>query len=195
MQIEYEATFLNVNKDDIREKLKKADAKLIRQEFLQKRVVFNPPKGHEVEGAWLRIRDEGDKVTMSYKIVHNRKNRKIEDQKEICLIIDNFKSTELLLSAIGCERKAYQESKRELWTINGVDITIDEWPHLEPFVEVEGDSEKIVKMVSEKIGFDYNKAMFCSIDTLYNKKYGVSEYSINNETPEITFKGRNPFIK
>ncbi len=114
MRIEYEATFPNINKDEIREKLKKAGAKLIRPEFLQKRVVFNPPKEHKVEGAWLRIRDEGNKITMSYKIIHNRKNRKIEDQKEICLIIDNFKSAEFLLSAIGCERKAYQESKREL---------------------------------------------------------------------------------
>jgi len=76
-----------------------------------------------------------------------------------------------------------------------VEITIDEWPHLEPFVEVEGESEKIVKMVSEKIGFDYNEAMFCSVDTLYSKKYGVTEDFVNFETPEIVFDGKNPFIK
>ena len=44
MDIEYEATFINIGKDKIRTKLKKAGAKLIRPEFLQKRTVFNLPR-------------------------------------------------------------------------------------------------------------------------------------------------------
>jgi hypothetical protein len=31
---------------------------------------------------------------------------------------------------------------------------IDEWPFLEPFIEVEGGSELGVRQVSEKLGFD-----------------------------------------
>ena len=57
MQIEYEATFTNIDKDDIRQRLKKVGAKLSQPEFLQKRAVFYLPKGHEIEGlkptAWL----------------------------------------------------------------------------------------------------------------------------------------------
>ena len=44
MDIEYEATFLDVDKNDIRKKLKDVGAKLIKPEYLQKRVVFNCPK-------------------------------------------------------------------------------------------------------------------------------------------------------
>jgi len=40
MDTEYEATFLDVNKENIRKVLKKSGAKLIRPEFLQKRNVF-----------------------------------------------------------------------------------------------------------------------------------------------------------
>lgn len=46
MQIEYEATYPDINKDEVREKLLKAGASLIRPEFLQKRYTFNLPSGH-----------------------------------------------------------------------------------------------------------------------------------------------------
>jgi adenylate cyclase class 2 len=190
MNIEYEATFTNVNKDQTREKLLEAGASLIRKEFLQKRVVFNLPKSNQINGGWLRVRDEGDKITMSLKVVDGDQ---IHNQKETQLTVDSFEEARKFLTGIGCEEKAFQESRRELWRIDGVDITIDEWPFLEPFVEVEGKSEEAVKAVSEKIGFDYNQAEFCSVDTLYNEKYNVSIDQINNHTPKILFEMENPF--
>jgi adenylate cyclase class 2 len=190
MYIEYEATFTNIDKEKIRKKLIEIGANLIRKEFLQKRVVFSLPKGNQINGGWLRVRDEGDKVTMSLKIVDGDK---IHNQKETQLIVDNFKEARKLLISIGCEERAFQESKRELWMLDDVEITIDEWPFLEPFVEVEGKSEEEVRLVSEKIGFDYSQAKFCSVDTLYSEKYGISIDQVNNNTPKILFKMENPF--
>lgn len=192
MTTEFEATFSNVDKDDIRERLKAAGAKLIKPEFMQKRVVFNLPTGHEMSGAWLRVRDEGDQITMSLKIVHDGK---IEDQKEIMFKVQDFDEAEEFLKLIGCQRKAYQESKRELWQLDGADITIDEWPFLEPYVEVESDSEENVKAVSEKLGFDYQTAIFGAVDYLYSQKYGIPKTVINNQTPLINFEMENPFKK
>src|SRR5258708_1330221 len=133
MYTEFEATFPNTKKSDARAKLKKAGAKLVRKEYLQKRCVFNLPSVHEIKGGWLRVRDEGDKITMSLKIVDGDK---IENQKEIQLKIDNFNEGVALLEATGATKKAYQESRRELWELNGIEITIDEWPFLESFVEI-----------------------------------------------------------
>lgn len=192
MKIEYEATFPNINKDEIRQRLKAAGAILVRPEFLQKRCTFNFPVGHEVAGGWLRVRDEGDKITMTLKVVDGDK---IHNQKEITLKVDDFAEAENLLVTMGCRKKSYQETKRELWVLDGVEITIDEWPFLEPCVEVEGQSEEVVKDVSEKIGFDYGQALFCCVTTLYQMKYGTSEEVINNQTPEITFECKNPFEK
>src|SRR5258708_32963767 len=172
--------------------LKKANAKLVRKEFLKRRCVFNLPSGHEIKGGWLRVRDEGDKITMSLKIVDGDK---IENQKEIQLKINNFNEGVALLEATGATKKAYQESERELWELNGIEITIDEWPFLESFVEIEGKSEDEVKEVAKKLGFDYSEAKFCAVDTLYSEKYGISEDRINNHTPEILFDGKNPFLK
>jgi len=192
MEIEYEATFLDINKDEMREKLKKAGAKLVKPEFMQKRVVFNLPNGHYKEHAWLRVRDEQDKITMSYKEVGTKK---IDDQKEICLKINSFKEGTEFLKVIGCDQRSYQETQREIWELDGVEICIDTWPFLEPFVEVEGKSEKEVKVVSEKIGLDYAKAWFCATGQIYSKKYNIPVKIINEQTPKITFDMENPFLK
>lgn len=191
MNIEYEATFPNINKNEVRERLKKAEALLVRSEYLQKRSVFNLPTGHDIPGGWLRVRDEGDKVTMSLKIVDGDK---IEDQKETCITVNSFEDTVSLLKMIGCQWKAFQESRRELWKLEGVEITIDEWPFLEPFVEVEGKSETEVKRISSLIGFDYAQAVFGTVDVLYKAKYNITEEFVN-KTSRIVFDGENPFPK
>ncbi len=191
METEYEATFLDINKDEIRQRLYKEGAKLIKPEFLQKRVVFNLPENLRGRN-WVRVRDEEDKITMTFKSIDGNK---IESQKEINLTIDDFKKGIDFLETIGCQRKSYQETKREIWSLNNVEICIDEWPFLEPFVEVEGKSEKEVKAVSEKIGFDYSKAWFCGTGLIYSKRYNIPVEIISNEIPKIVFNMENPFNK
>jgi len=192
MEIEYEATFANINKDQVREKLKQAGAKLMKPEIVMKRVVLWMPKGHEIEGGWLRVRDEGDKITMTFKVVDGNE---IHNQKEINLTIDNFNNGVAFLESVGAKRKSYQETKREIWMIGNVEVMIDEWPYLEPFVEVEGKSEEEVQKVSEKLGFDYAQAKFCAVDTLYYEKYKVTKDYIDNNIAKITFEMENPFEK
>lgn len=191
MDIEYEATFPNIVKDVVRAKLQEVGAELVRPEYTQKRKVFHLPKGQEIPGSWLRVRDEGDKITLTLKVVNGDK---IENQKEINVVVEDFNSACELLNTLGCQEKAYQLSKRELWILDGVEVTLDEWPYLEPFVEVEGKSEETVKQVSEKLGFDYTNALFCVVDTLYAQKYKISQDRINNQTPVIDFDQPNPFI-
>lgn len=191
MNIEYEATFININKDEMRKRLKKAGALLVRSEYLQKRIPFHLPKEKRSDDKWLRVRDEGDKITLSLKIIDGNK---IEDQKELCLKVDSFDNAVELLKLIGCEPKSYQETKRELWKLDGVEITIDEWPFLEPFVEVEGKSGEEVKKVSEKIGFNYNEALFCGVGKLYQLKYGINPDDINL-LKELVFDIKNPFLE
>jgi len=109
MQVEYEATFTNIDKEEVRQKLTKLGATLVRGEYLQRRTVFNLPRNNEIKGGWMRIRDEGDKVTMSLKVVDGDK---IENQKEACVTVSDYSEAELILTTLGCERKAYQETKR-----------------------------------------------------------------------------------
>lgn len=182
MQTEFEAAFTKVDKDLVRECLKKASAVLIYPETLFKRDVFDPPIS--IKGGWLRVRKEADKITMSLKVVDGDK---IEDQKETELIIDDYEKGVEFLMAIGATHKSYQETKRESWNLNGVDITIDTWPGLQPLVEIEGKSEEVVQRVSEVLGFDYSQAIFGAADVVYEMELGIPKKVIN-QMPVITFE-------
>jgi adenylate cyclase class 2 len=192
MKIEYEATFANINKIEIRNKLKNLGAKKVRDEFLMKRIVFNLPTNER--GTWIRVRDEGDKIMLAIKSIEGD-GKNIEGQKELELQINDFKKGIMILEKIGCIKKSYQENKREIWILEDVEIAIDEWPFLEPFVEIEGNSEKEVKSIAEKLGFNYSNAIFSSTDEQYSAKYNLSEDRVVNKTPVIKFNGKNPFLK
>jgi len=193
MNIEYEATFTNINKDQIRAKLKEAGVKLVKPEFLLKRTVFNTPKKY-VQGEWIRVRDEGNRIAMTYKNVPWGDKNKIEDQKEIEIEVSDYNLAVDFLKNTGCIQKSYQENNREVWELDETEICIDSWPYLEPYIEVEGPTEESVKKASLKLGFDYTKAKFCAADQIYHEKYGTPLDIIDNHTPIITFHDPNPFI-
>ncbi len=193
MDIEYEASFAGVDKDEIRGRLRAAGAALVRAEYLQRRTNFYLPEGSAVgQVGWARVRDEGDKITMSIK---SCSGEGIEDQRETCLTVEDFVQAEMFLETLGCRKKAYQETKRELWTLDGAEITIDTWPFVGPFVEVEATSETLVRQVSEKVGFDYSQAIFGPVHIIFQRQYPyLTTERINNQTPRIVFGEKNPFL-
>jgi adenylate cyclase class 2 len=144
--------------------------------------VFDPPL--PIKGGWLRVRQEADGVTMSLKIVDGDK---IENQKEIELEIDNYKQGVEFLLAIGARHKSYQETKRELWNFMNTQVTIDTWPGLQPFVEIEGDNEEVVTQAALALGFDYSKAYFGAVDVVYEAELGIP-FKVINQMPIITFE-------
>jgi len=156
--------------------------------------VFRKSLEEQGIGEWIGLRKVNDKSTLTYK---NRKGLGISDTEEIEVEVEDFDKTAQLLSKLGCWTGLYyQENKRELWDLEGVEIAIDEWPFLEPFVEVEGPNETEVRKISEKLGFDYSKAIFSSTDEQYSAKYGISEAEVVNKIPSLirircAFKNRH----
>lgn len=191
METEFEATFPDIKKDKIRAKLEKKEAELVKPEFLQKRVTLDLTDEESEADKWLRVRDEKDKITMTFKSV---KDGEIEGQKEVNLEIDSFERGVEFLKKIVGEKSSYQENKRELWKLGEVEICVDEWPFLEPYVEIEGASEKAVKKTAKKLEFDYSNARFCATGRLYSEKYDLYEEVINSEVPKVVFDMENPFL-
>ncbi|MCB9798370.1 class IV adenylate cyclase [Candidatus Nomurabacteria bacterium] len=182
MKIEFEATFLGQDIDAFRDRLKK-QAVLLKPETLMKRVVFSAPES--VPGGWMRVRDESDKITMSLKQVTGSK---VDDQKEVELIIDDFDAGVDFMKSIGATQKAYQETKRESWQCGDVRVEIDTWPGLQPFIEIEGKSESAIRVCAKQLGLDYSQAIFGGVDVVYEKELGIPKDVINNQTSEITFE-------
>ncbi len=178
MKVELEAKFLDIDKEKIRKLLKDNGANLVHSECLMRRKNFDYPDSRlEKIGGWIRVRDEGDKITLAYKQLIDRT---IKGTREISLIVEDFDKISNLLITIGLNNKSYQETKRERWDLDGVEITIDTWPWIPTFVELEGESEEILKSVAKKLSLDWNKSMHGSVETAYQAYYNISEAEIDS---------------
>jgi len=192
MKEELEVKFFIESIESFRTKLANAGAELISPEKLYKRIAFHLPEVLKDKNGWGRIRDEGDKITLSIKL---EEGDRIEDQKEVCLEIDNVENGIIFLNLLGFKEKAYQETKREKWLLNGSEITIDTWPFLETFIEVEGESVENIKNACTKLGLNYEESFVGPVTHMYSRKYGLTADVINNQTPLIVFNMKNPFEK
>lgn len=183
MKKEIEATFLSVDKDDVRKKLKAIGFELQTSEYLMRRKTFDFSRVAPGRNKWGRVRQESDKVTMTVKEV---RGSGINDTYEVELVVNDFDTASAFFEACNIPAKAFQENKREVWRRDGIEVTIDTWPALNPFVEVEAESEGLVRKVSDELGFDFGKAVFGSIDIVYEKELGIPAETII-KLPEITF--------
>ena len=183
MKNEIEATFLSINKDLIRVKLKETGFELKISEYLMRRKTFDFPTLPPGEKKWGRVRQESNKVTMTIKEI---RGLGINDTYEVELIVNDFDIAAKFFEACGIHEKAFQENMREVWQKENIEITIDTWPGLNPFIEIEGPDEDSVQKISNKLGFDFKAAVFGSIDLVYEKEIGIPAKKII-DLPEITF--------
>ena len=186
MNNEIEAQFIDINKDEVRAKLKELGAVCVKPEVLMRRTVF-----YTGEHSFARVRDEGaGKIVMTYKNVSDEHS--ILGTKEVNLVIDNYEDGILFLKGVGLKAKAEQETYREIWNLGNTGICIDTWPWIPSFIEIEAPTEQEVWDMANRLGFDKSEAMFGSVDAKYNHYFGVDEDVINNGTPRILFNMTPP---
>lgn len=184
METEIEAKWLEINVEQMRRKLQEIGAELAQPERMLARKPYDfPDRRLEKNGGWVRVRNEGDKITLSYK---QQNDRTLHGTKEVTLVVDNFGMTCNFLEAIGLEPKSYQETKRESWKFGDTEIELDTWPWIPSFIEIEAPNEKRLCDVAEKLDLNISDAMHGSVEPVYQKYYDVSEEEVNN-WPEITF--------
>ncbi|MGF7229465.1 MAG: class IV adenylate cyclase [Candidatus Saccharibacteria bacterium] len=184
MQTEIEAKFLNIDHDAMRAKLTSLGAYLERSDRLMRRQNYDfPDKRLNALHAWARLRDEGDKITLTYKQLQDRG---LHGTKEVNIIVDSFEQADKLLQALGLSVHTYQETRRESWTLNGVQIELDQWPWIKPFLEIEGPTENSVRLTAKLLGLDWDVAVHGSVEIAYQAEYDVTEAEID-AWPEILF--------
>ncbi|MCL2749314.1 MAG: CYTH domain-containing protein [Alphaproteobacteria bacterium] len=184
--IEIELKFYPVDKDEIREKLRAAGFEMTTPEFMMTRATFDAP---HLPGSWGRVRTEKNKITMSIKCV---KSQCITGMSESQVVVDSFESAVDFMTMAGFIKKSMQENTREIWKRGDVECTIDTWPGLEPYIEIESElSDENAAIVAvyqavSDLGFNKDEAMFGSSDLVYEKVMGIPSREIN-ALPEIIF--------
>ena len=139
-----EAKFLDIDMDNLRNKLIILNAKLIHPEVFMKRKTFDysDNKLRKV-GGWVRVRDEYDKITLSYKQLNDRT---LHGTKETSVEVNDFEKTCQLLFDIGfinrklkLYRKKFKrneftekiEEKRKSWEMDLKELILGGLPKFE----------------------------------------------------------------
>jgi adenylate cyclase class 2 len=181
MDIELEAKFVNINPEEIRTKLKNLGARLYYKERLMKRKVYEHPT--QKDNDWFRVRDEGDRITLSYKKLTDRS---LYGTEEVMFTVPDFDQACRFLESTHLKFVAYQETKREMWHLGSTEITIDTWPWIPTLLEIEGQKEEEIKDVVLKLDLDWKNVLHGSVENIYAMNYDVTEEEVC-DWPEITF--------
>lgn len=187
MQTEIEAKFHITDTNDIRQKMSAIGLTCTKPEILMRRCNFQFASANEFSAGkkWARVRDEGDKITLTIKEITDIHS--VEGTLESEIIIDNFDKGCAILTACGLHRMSLHENKRETWNAAGVMVTIDTWPDLDPILEVEAESVERLNEICAALNLDKSEAFYKPVDFIYGQKFGVAP-EVVLKLPEITFE-------
>ncbi len=171
---EIEITYINIDEAKIKEKLLELGAKKV-GDYYYRRIVFDYPDFRlDKKAAWIRLRDEGDKITLTFKqrlgkdVLNNLDGD--EGMNEYETEVKDFDTTRKILLEIGLTEKMYQENKRTRYIIDDVECDIDTWPLLDPYLEIEGPNWDKVYEIAEKLGLKRENGKKYSTNQIYRLK-------------------------
>ncbi|MFF8604415.1 class IV adenylate cyclase [Streptomyces sp. NPDC015346] len=168
MKHEYEAKFLDVDVAGLQAKLTALGAVRAFPRTLLTRKIF---ENDALEGgAWLRLRDEGTRSTLTLKQVTDATT--IDGTTEIETEVSDVHAMADILRQVGLTEVRYQENYREEWRLGEVAFDFDTWPDLPTFLEIEGPDEASVRQAAALLELDYSEARFGSVDEIYKSEAG-----------------------
>ena len=180
---EKEVKFLNINPEGIEKKLKKIGAKKIFKKLYKRRVFDYPDLRFNKLGAYIRLRDEGDKITLTFKQRIGAKTHdgttNDEGMEEVEINVSDFGKTNEFLRKIGLEEKFYEENERIRYQLNDIEFDIDSWPLLEPYLEIEAPSWQKIERAIKLLELDpKDKKIFSTYQVYQLKGINENDYKI-----------------
>ncbi len=185
---EIEIKFLEVDVVFLEQKLHEIGAEKV-GDFFYKRILFDFPDYRlDKTGQYIRLRDEGDKTTLTHKKQKNFISHEVTTKDVVILeneiIVSDFENTRKMLNDIGMIEDQYQENRRTRYVFDGVEIDIDSWPKIPTYLEIEGKTQEKVNEVATLLGFDLNDAVRYSAGAIYDRHYGIKMH----EYSKVTFE-------
>lgn len=189
MQQEIEAKFLNLNHEEIRTKLTALGGICKHPTKLMRRTVFDyPDRRLQGERSWVRLREElNGSIELMLKQVSKDELGQTFEQP---VVVTDYEAAKQFVVSLGLEVKGEQESKREVWELEGYEIMLDEWPWVPPFIEIEGPSEDGVKKIAQKLGLFWSDAKFGGVTPVYVAEYDITPAEF--ESTDISMKFNQP---
>lgn len=117
---------------------------------------------------WIRLRKNGEKNELTVKYIYNTNSEyDIEQVKEVEINVSDFEVANKIVEEMGYYRKKLVEKKRTSYVYKNVKIEIDEWPLIEPYIEIEGETKEEIYNVVNEIGYTKEDCKVMNTDDVY----------------------------
>lgn len=168
---EIEVRFLDIDKNALVKKLRSLKARDLGDDFLSELIFYDKAgKWQDKEKKFVRIRKTKAGVFVAFK--HNQEDT-ATGTTEIEVRVSDFEKTKTLLEAVGLIAFREQEKKRRTFRLDDVMVDIDTWPSVPTYVELEGPSEKSLKVAARKLDLDWSQTVFKSPRFVIEKYYKI----------------------
>ncbi len=165
--IEHEVKVLNINVEEIRAKLIKLGA-VKKGDYRLRRYVFDTIPS--IPGRWVRLRSNGQEATLAVKEISSSA---IDGTSEWEVVVSDIDDTLTILEKIGIKHRSYQENQREEFCFEGAQISIDLWPKLQPYIEIEAKNIAEVVRIAKVLGYSRDVLVTENTTELY-KTIGIN---------------------
>ena len=129
---------------------------------------------------WIRLRTTNQKTTLTIKEIFSQDDEyPIDKLKEVEFVVSDFDATDKFLREMDYYCDSHQEKRRTQFKLDEMEIVIDYWPMVPPYMEIEGEEpDKIYELVT-KLGYKKDDAKVMNTDSVY-AYYGFNreEYSV-----------------
>jgi adenylate cyclase class 2 len=183
---EIEVKFLDIDADKMEKKFLEIGAKKAFDTIYKIKVFDYTDLRLDNDNSWVRLRDEGDKVTLTFKKRLGAKDgiQNDDGMLEHETIVSDFDQTAKILESIGLTQKFYEEKRRIRYFLDDIEFDIDFCPALKPYLEIESDDWNKIDKAILLLGLDpKDKKMFSTTQIYMQNGIRTLDYK------ELTFKG------
>jgi len=169
--MEYEVKFLNADPEIIEGKLVAIGAEKVGDYFYRRSVFDYPDWRLDRDCSWLRLRDEGEQVTLTFKkrigVRASDGSTQDEGMEEHEVIVSDFLGMHQILLRLGFIEKHYVENYRSRWRKNGLEFDIDTYPAIPTYLEIEGPNWEMIDAAILELGLDPKDKNIFSANQVY----------------------------
>lgn len=176
MDRELEIKVLNINIEEIEEKLKAKGAEFLGVE-IQKNHTFAPKNAKEFSNGYLRIRektvdDKREATELTFKeVVDNKDNIRVNN--EYTTTINSTSNMIKILEEIGLVERYVGDKKRISYNYRGQRFDIDIWSkdvYPDPYMEIEFTNVNLMEEILDEFEIDRKNVTNESINELIEKR-------------------------
>lgn len=151
------------------------------EKVLTKKEVLTVVKKQNINpNKWIRLRQTGKKTTITIKHILNgalpqNNYDGFQPVLETEVPVPSIEEGNMLLESLGYSYRNYQEKRRVSYEYKGVEIDIDSWPHIPPYMEIEHDKPEETDSIINELGLAEHEIVSCNTSDVY-QRYGIDIY-------------------